>query len=301
MYEKIRAIFKRTICDSQCKQYYIKYPKVKAQKHRVNLLDFDIIETGLPHYNNNVPYNVGDELNEVVIDWMLKKHGNLSRDMMVKKKKFFLGIGSGVLHSYQDATFWGSGVERDYPWYRLILHSRLCRKLDFRAVRGPLTHDFVLKLGHKCPEIYGDPAILMPLIYNPDVQKEYEYGIIPQFVTEAEIREQYPDDYIIGMNTNDYKRVISEILCCRKVVSSSLHGIILAEAYGVPAVWYRGLIKEIDFKYLDYYASTGRYNIQPATSVEEALAIEPLPLPDLSKLYEGLLNSFPYDLWTENQ
>ena len=280
-------------------------PNVKAKDHRVNLLDFDIDKAGHPHFNIDNPYNLGDELGKVVIDWMLEKRPNLSRGMWVKKKKFLLSIGSGVFYyGYQDVTFWGAGVEYDIqnqPRYKKFLNSKFFRKLDFRAVRGPLTHDIVQKLGHKCPEIYGDPAILMPLIYKPDVPPKHEYGIIPQFVTEAEIHKRYPDDFIISMNTNDYKKVISEILTCRKVVSSSLHGVILAEAYGVPTVWYRGLMKEIDFKYLDYYASTGRYNIQPATSVEEALATGPLPLPDLSKLYEGLLKSFPYDLWTENQ
>lgn len=281
------------------------YPNVKAKDHRVNLLDYDIDKTGHPHYNKDNPYNLGDELGKVVIDWMLEKRADLSRDMWVKKKKFLLTIGSGVFYyGYQDVTFWGTGVLCDIhnqPWYRKFLNSKYYRKLDFRAVRGPLTRDVVQKLGHKCPEIYGDPGILMPLIYKPDVTKEHDYAIIPQYVTEEEIREQHPDDFIISMNTNDYKKVISDIISCKKVVSSSLHGVILAEAYGVPAVWYRGLMEEIDFKYLDYYASTGRYNIQPATSVEEALATEPLPLPDLTKLYKGLLNSFPYDLWTDNQ
>ena len=281
------------------------YPNVKAKQHRVNLLDYDVDKTGHPHYYKDIPYNLGDELGKIVIDWMLEKRENLSRDMWVKKKKFLLSIGSGILYyGYQDVTYWGTGVLCDIntqPWYKFILNSKLYRKLDFRAVRGPLSRDVVLKLGHKCPEIYGDPAILMPLIYKPTVSKEHDYAIIPQYVTEASIREQYPDEYIISMNTNDYKSVISQILSCRKVVSSSLHGVILAEAYGVPAVWYRGLMEEIDFKYHDYYAGTGRFNIKPATSVEEALAIEPLPLPDLPRLYDGLLNSFPYDLWTENQ
>lgn len=48
---------------------------------------------------------------------------------------------------------------------------------------------------------------------------------------------------------------------CPEVYSSSLHGIILAEAYGVPAVMFRSYDKSVDFKYLDYYASTGRYDV----------------------------------------
>ena len=276
----------------------LNYPNIKAQPHKVNLLDYNLDESGYGHNNDN-PYNLGDELGKVVIDWMLGnyKQGGVSRNTWVKKKKFFLSIGSGVLSSYQDATFWGTGVQREYPAMRLLFHRRLFRKLDFRAVRGPLSRDYVIKLGHKCPEIYGDPAILMPLIFQPSVVKNHEYAIIPQFATEIKVRREYPAEYIISMNTNDYKDVITQIVSCKKVVTSSLHGIILAEAYGVPAVWYRGLMKEVDFKYLDYYYSTGRKDIPIITTIEEALNVEPLPIPDFSKLQKGLMESFPYDLW----
>jgi pyruvyltransferase len=57
------------------------------------------------------------------------------------------------------------------------------------------------------------------------------------------------------------------------------------------------LDKVKDFKYLDYYYSTGRKDIKIAESFEEALNMEPLKLPDLKPLQEGLMKSFPYDLW----
>ena len=60
------------------------YPNVKAKGHRVNLLDYDIDKTGHPHYNKDNPYNLGDELGKLVIDWMLEKRANLSRDLWVK-------------------------------------------------------------------------------------------------------------------------------------------------------------------------------------------------------------------------
>lgn len=276
------------------------YPDVKAQPHKVNLLNYNIDKSGSRHYNDN-PYNLGDELGKVVIDWMLSnyKKGVITRDAWVKKKKFFVSIGSAVLSSYQDATFWGTGVMYRYSAARAVFHTKLFRKLDFRAVRGPLTREYVMKLGHKCPEVYGDPAILMPMIYKPETEKSHEYAIIPQYVTEKRIREKYPNGLIISMNTNDYKNVISQIVSCKKIITSSLHGVILAEAYGVPAVWYRGLGEKVDFKYMDYYYSTGRHDIPLLTTVEEALSVEPLPIPDLSELQQGLIKTFPYDLWEQ--
>ena len=137
----------------------------------------------------------------------------------------------------------------------------------------------------------------MPKIFMPSVEKTHEYAIIPQYATEKQVKRACTNEYVISMNTNDYKDVITQIVSCKKVITSSLHGIILAEAYGVPAVWYRGLMKEVDFKYLDYYYSTGRRNIPIITSIEEAMRVEPLPIPDFSNLQKGLMETFPYDLW----
>lgn len=300
--KKIKLYYNHFLSFINANNIILTYPDWKADPHKVNLLDYDLDKHGSQHFNDS-PYNLGDELGKVVIDWMLSnyKQGEVSRDTWVKKKKFFLSIGSGVLASYQDATFWGTGVMYRYPAFRALFHTKIFRKLDFRAVRGPLTREYVMKLGHKCPKVYGDPAILMPMIYKPEVEKCHEYAIIPQYVTEKRIREKYPNELIISMNTNDYKSVITQIVSCKKIITSSLHGVILAEAYGVPAVWYRGLGEKVDFKYMDYYYSTGRRDIPLLTTVEEALGAEPLPIPDLSELQQGLIKSFPYDLWDNNK
>lgn len=274
------------------------YVDVKAQKHRVNLFDYHP-EIQKYSRSNDSRYNLGDYLGFVITNWMLGKKG-LSLDSWVKKRKHFKCVGSNVLAGFQNATIWGSGLPYN-PIHRpdRFLHYYPFTRLDIRAVRGPLTREIVLKWGHKCPEVYGDPAILMPLIYQPKYEKTHDLLVIPQFVTETEFRENYPDLFMESMNTNDYKTVIDAIASSKKVITSSLHAIILSDCYGVPSVLYRGLKKKIDFKYLDYYYSTGRRNIKIADSFEEALDMTPLPLPDLKPLQEGLLNTFPYDLWEQ--
>lgn len=269
------------------------------QPYKVNLREWSVKKTGLDFYNPDKPYNLGDTLSRVVVEWMLSRKG-LSLNSKANKTTQLFAIGSGITHSYADATIWGNGIE--YAPYRRvvkILHSKYFRKLDVRAVRGPLSRTVLLSLGHKCPESYGDPAILMPYIYQP--QKSLSGGgriaIIPQFVTERNVRERYPEADVISMCTDDYVSVINGIINCDKIITSSLHGIILAETYGVPAVFYRGLSKRTDFKYLDWYHSTGRFDIHIAESIEEAITMDAPPLPDLKKMQQGLLDSFPYDLW----
>lgn len=277
------------------------YPNIKAKDHRVNLFDYHPELEKLNRYNNS-RWNLGDYLGFVVTSYMLEKKG-LSLDTWVKKRKHFSCIGSNVFSSFQHSTIWGAGILMlpTLRPYRLIsfLYRYPFSKFDFRAVRGPLTREVVIKYGHQCPEVYGDPAILMPFIYQPKVEIKHDLLVIPQYVTEEDFRQNHPELFVVSMNTNDYKSVIDAIASSKKVITSSLHGIILAESYGVPAVFFRGLGKQIDFKYLDYYYSTNRHNIRIADTFEEALKMEPLQLPNLKPLQEELIKTFPYDLWED--
>lgn len=275
------------------------YPDVKAQDHRVNLHLHDVKKTGWDYYDNGkYPVNLGDYLGKVIVEWMLEKKG-LSLNDYVEKKKHLITVGSGGLKMFQDATIWGTGIYGGHTnkWSERF-HNAKHRKLDIRAVRGPLTRDVYLDLGHKCPEIYGDPAILMPLIYMPKtIEKKHEYMIIPQYTQETWLRRYIRSEHVISMNTDDYKSVIDQIVSCKYVISSSLHGIILAESYNVPAIYFNGRPGRQQFKFKDYYLGTGRTKFPLVTSLVEAYDSYPPELPDLSELREGLLKSFPYDLW----
>ena len=278
------------------------YPDVKPQDNHVNVHIHDVKKTGWNYYDNGqYPFNLGDVLAMPIINYMLEKKG-IKADKKVKGRKHLFTVGSGGLRSFQNTTIWGTGIMYDGLkgyWFEKYWDANH-RRLDIRAVRGPLTREVFLKLSHKCPEVYGDPGILMPLIYQPmNIEKTHDYMVIPQYTTENEVRKYIPDEKIISMNTNDYKSVIDKIVSCKKVYSSSLHGIILAEAYGVPAVFFRGVPPHVDFKYKDYYASTGRYDVPMAGSLAEAFTFKAPELPDLTKLQKDLMEAFPYDLWED--
>lgn len=271
-----------------------RYLDIPAKKNHVNIFQYHPERFGYDLVQSS-SYNLGDSLGEVIVKFLLDKEG-IDIDAEVSKTKFLNCVGTNIHGSYQDTTIWGSGT---YPTGKVdtFLWKLSRRKLDVRAVRGPLTRKVLLEFGYNCPEIYGDPAILMPLIYNPKIEKKRERLIIPQFINEREFREKHTDDYMLSMNTNDYQHVIDEIVSSEIVYTSSLHGIILAETYGIPAIFFRGLPKFKDFKYYDWYESTGRKDIKIAENYEEALTMAPLPLPNLDELVRGLLDSFPYDLW----
>ena len=113
---------------------------------------------------------------------------------------------------------------------------------------------------------------------------------------ENTIRKIIPEDHIISMKTKDYKKVINKICSAKVVVSSSLHGIILAEAYGIPAVFVQDRPEKFNFKYQDWYESTNR-TMEVYTNLEKALTVEKKEVPDLNQMRKNLIDSFPYDLW----
>ena len=145
------------------------------------------------------------------------------------------------------------------------------------------------------PVIAGDPAILTPELF-PDYKQKNKSGtgLVCHFLSEKSTAADVKKIDVL----RSPKDVIPEIAGCERVISSSLHGIILAEAFGVPAIW----LAEKDLgpghtKFYDYYLSTGR-SPDPAYSLSEALLrkkCEPLPDFDTRLLRE----TFPWELYSE--
>lgn len=260
----------------------------KADMNRVNLNYWKLDSL------NNVE-NLGDYLSVVVVKAMLEKE-NLSLASEINGKKHLYAVGSILMTGFQDCTVWGTGLLDDIrngiEGNIAVLVNRMLRKLDVRAVRGPKTRNFLRSIGIDCPEVYGDPAILMPLFYSPNISKiKTEYLVINHY-SKASVYGN-----MINLMTDDYKYVIDKIASSKLVITGSLHGLILAEAYGVPVILMNDREDFSLFKYEDYYQSTGRYQFPVAKSIEEALEMKPAQLPILDNLQKGLIKAFPYDLW----
>jgi len=262
----------------------------RAKTGRVNL-DYWKLDSA------NDTDNLGDYLSVVVVEKILRERG-LSLDTSVRQTKHLYAIGSILMTGFQDSTVWGTGILGDIrtsmEGKMAVFVKKHIRRLDVRAVRGPKTREFLLDIGIECPQVYGDPAILMPLFYMPENRSQIvEYLVINHYTKS----NNFSND--IDLRTKDYKGVIDRICNAKKIITGSLHGLILAEAYGVPAVLLNDREDFSFFKYEDYYYSTGRFEFPVAKSIEEALLIEPLEIPDMQEIRQGLINVFPYDLWSD--
>lgn len=185
------------------------------------------------------------------------------------RKPLYVSIGSILEHIGTHCTVWGSGI--------ISTDSQLAAA-TFLAVRGPLSRKRLLDLGYNCPAIYGDPALLLPLYYCPDVEKKFKLGIVPHICDYELVKNYYTeheDVKVINFRTNDIEQTTNDILACEHILTSSLHGLIVSHAYQIPAVQVRfsNNIQGDGVKYHDYLMSVD-LNAYTASDMERSQDIE---------------------------
>ena len=199
-----------------------------------------------------------------------------------------LSVGSIINLTKRNAIIWGSGI-MDKQTFFIKPHKTL-------AVRGPLTRKRFLEMGYECPEIYGDPALLMPRYFNPKIDKTHQIGIIPHNVDLERISNLYKDTEGVKVISvlDSVENVVSHILTCKHIVSSSLHGVILGNAYNIPTAWVHFSLKlpGDDVKFFDYFLSVGMKNVKGPIDLRESNALDEKDLIDLTLKFDQP-NSYP--------
>lgn len=247
----------------------------------------------LYYWHENKKINFGDYLSLKLVERIVGLPVQIYEKKPVVVGKKLLALGSILYFARENDIVWGSGINGK----RLIKEEYSFTSLDIRSVRGPLSRAYLIEnFNLSVPEIYGDPALLFPYLFPEFKKKEnpsYDYIVIPHYLEEA-LLPKTAGEHIIHP-TEPWNAVIEKILDSKFVISGSLHGLIVAEAYGIPAKWLRISEKEPVFKFYDYYLGTNRHCIRPAFSIKEALEMggDTLPECDLKKLYEA----FPFECW----
>lgn len=164
--------------------------------------------------------------------------------------RYLTSVGSIIGWSSGFRTVWGSGI---------LYYNERINNGKFLAVRGQYTQRRLRNLGYEVPDVLGDPALLLPIIFNPKVEKKYKLGIIPHHTHTKSLASLGKEQDVLVIDLlDDVEVVIKKILTCESVISTSLHGLIVAHAYGIPALWYE--YRQIawhgsDVKFLDYFSS----------------------------------------------
>lgn len=166
-------------------------------------------------------------------------------------------VGSYLIKSDAYSHICGAGfIATDPSWFQLSTAPK-----SIHCVRGPLTAELLEKQGIHCPKIYADPGILAPELYPRKNPAHNKVGIIPHFldtnlpwINSCRNRGIPIIDVLSPLDS-----YFSDIHRCEIILSSSLHGIIFANAYGIPALWIELSDNVIGagFKFYDYYLSIG--------------------------------------------
>lgn len=162
-------------------------------------------------------------------------------------------IGSIMSQVQTGGAVWGSGIIKsdDRPRGRPTILS----------VRGPLTRRRMQQLNIPCPERYGDAAMVMPRYAPSAGLKKYKLGIIPHFVDYQAVKAsplaQRPDVLVIDLKTRNIEAVLKQMWQCERTVSSSLHGVIVSVAYGIPTRWveFGNRLYGDQIKFFDFFLS----------------------------------------------
>lgn len=219
----------------------------------------------------------------------------------------YLTVGSVLRFATSASAVWGSGF---------ITEGEIVGARDWRgdatqeaspapkiaAVRGPRSRARLLELGLECPEVFGDPALLMPRLYAPAREVEHPVGIICHYADVDDPRlsrlRADPRFFFIDIMQFDLLRTVREALACERIVATSLHGLVLADAYRIPARWLRMMHQPgapyawerahwATFKFEDHLAAVGRAglpvieactDLDPDDLLEAARAADDFPV-----------------------
>lgn len=151
-----------------------------------------------------------------------------------------IAIGSTARFIKPGDVVWGTGI--------MFKNDVLEKDATYLAVRGPLT-------GKKAGcTIYGDPGLLCSKLFPFQVIKRNPVGVVPHYIDQDFNHPPFPK---IDVRNNNPLQVIKQIVQCESIISSSLHGIIIAHSYGIPAGWWKpsDRLSGDDSKFEDYALS----------------------------------------------
>ena len=247
--------------------------------------------------------NFGDQMSPLIVEKLsghkVKPSGMWNADMMAVGSVFYRGdyfmadtYHSGILRRLKAVVWdfrritskpvivWGAGFLQ-YPPFK---KPHIMRKFKILALRGKYTRRILENFGLMTSDeniVYGDPGLLFADLFNICTNIQYEIGIIPH-IYDAKLgwKKKLNDSFnkvgiqakIIDVTEEPYK-VVSEIAKCRKIISSSLHGIIVADSLGIPNLHiklstFNYSNDDFELKFRDYYSALGE-NVPLSLSGEE--------------------------------
>ncbi|ADU47705.1 polysaccharide pyruvyl transferase family protein [Intrasporangium calvum] len=211
-----------------------------------------------------------ENFGDAMTPWLLPRYGIVPVHREPARARF-VGVGSILefLPADFDGVVWGSGLMHEAP--------RALPAATFLAVRGQLTRELV---GNPPGCALGDPGLLVAR-HRRRPAARWELGI-------AAHGHHRDDPHLRGLAAaqpgrvrlidvnRSIPQVVDEIAACSAIVATSLHGLITADAFGIPAAWtvWEPALPGGEFKFRDYESvvspgSSRRFALGPDMRVDE--------------------------------
>ena len=259
--------------------------------------------------------NMGDQLNVLLLERLF--------GLRVERRSFLDGelcaigscLGQYTLHGgtamrlrqrvngllRPDVSVWGTGFIRrtdcESPFFK--------RNMRFFALRGELTRRDVERMtGQETGTAVGDPGLLVRRLFPELPAKRFRVGIVPHVCDICDERipsllAAYPDSCLIDVREEPLT-VLRQIASCETIFSSSLHGLVAADSFGIPnrhAVLSDRPLGD-GYKFNDYYSAFSVPHIftdlrsSPPPTAEEIRSARAVTDEAVQRLSEGLLDAF---------
>lgn len=191
-------------------------------------------------------------------------------------------VGAGSVLQWLPGSFqgtiFGSGLIRPDG-------SRSFPRAEIVAVRGQRT---AAALRCSPSVLLGDPGLLARWLVPARAEKEKILGVVPHYLDRRApavrgLTSRFRDEALWIDVQQPAVRVIRAIDRCELVVASSLHGLVVADALGIPSIWaqFSGELVGGTFKFDDYYSALGMIRVPASLTGSESLtdlrsiAVEP--------------------------
>ena len=193
---------------------------------------------------------------------------------------------------------WGSGFITVGENHEQLNH------LMISLVRGKLSRS---RIGGRDVPL-GDPGLLAPLVYKRGKKNgTFTIGIVPHYKDLANsIFQEFGNNnmfQIIDVR-RDPRDVIADITSKDLILSSSLHGLIISDAFNIPNYWIDSsdVVEGNGYKFEDYFSSVGRIKenvkITDVNQLTEedchGLVLNWKPVENLTHIQENIMSTFPF-------
>tara|TARA_R110002049_G_scaffold98763_1_gene240607 strand:- start:115 stop:1971 length:1857 start_codon:yes stop_codon:yes gene_type:complete len=197
--------------------------------------------------------NAGDLLNTNIVSAASGRSIYFSRD---KTKPFLLSSGSVLSGATKTTVVWGSGLM--HPDRGLIAG----RPENIYLLRGKQTHAALCASGLNPGDIpLGDPLFLAADALGIERCGTIcnRIGVMPHYADRSSplIRALIKQDNAVDLNVHsDPIALMHQIAACDQVITTCLHGLILAESLGIPSLWVKTdkVFAGDGFEFLDWFS-----------------------------------------------